>query len=109
MEVIYNDVLYNTKTQNELENVLYMNFTNGTKEQFNQCVSWYQSYISGLVQVLNNHQSTPKVLIRELISCAECALAHVEFMLYPKGGRCYAYIHNLSIVRHPSSFPLVSV
>ncbi len=108
MEIIYNNVLYNTRTQNELEAVLAANFINVAQEHFNQCVLWYQSFISGLVQMLDNHKLRLAVLIRDTVTSCGGILADVEFMLYQKDDKCYAYIHNLSIVSRPADFPLIA-
>ncbi len=108
MEVIYNNVLYNTRTQNELEDILNANFINVSQEHFVQCVIWYQSFISGLVQILEYYKSAPAQLIHDSIMVHDSILANVDFMLYPKGDRLYAYIHDLSIISHPASFPLIA-
>ncbi len=108
MEIIYNNILYNTRTQNELEEILSSNFINVSKEHFEQCVIWYQTFISGLVRMLASHKSSPGILIHDSIIIHECTIAKADFMLNSNGIKLYAYIHNLSIVSNPVLFPLIS-
>ncbi len=107
MEVIYNNVLYNSRTQYELEEVLTANFNSDNQERFDQCVLWYQSYISGLVYLLNSHKSNSQQLIKDYITFGNELIACVEFMLYRKDTKYYAYIHNLNIANSPICFPLI--
>ncbi len=107
MEIIYNNILYNTRTQNELEEILSANFINASQEHFEQCVTRYQTFISGLVQMLASHKSSLGILIHDSIISRDCTIAKVDFMLNSNGIKLYGYIHNLSIVSNPVSFPLI--
>ncbi len=58
--------------------------------------------------MLENHKLKPATLISDSITYRDYLLANVEFMLYMKGNKPYAYIHSLSILNTPSPFPLIS-
>ncbi len=101
MDVIYNNVFYNTRTQENLEELLNRCFAEGTREQFSKVVHWYQIYISSLIQILNSHKLSLKTLLKDSMSFNGNLMAQVEFILYIKDERYYAYIHNLSFIKYP--------
>ncbi len=108
--VLYNDIYYSVSAQFALEEVLNTNLLSSNREQYNQCVLWYRSFIKGLTNLLSypdkscfDGSEITGVVVNPILHGED--ISKVIYRMLRKNGRTLVFIQELSITTNHPSFP----